>query len=243
MTGWQAIIFDLDDTLYPECDFVLGGFRAAAKWGEANLGIPSTLGFQELKILYERGARGDTFDRWLAEHAIQLPGVTERLVTVYRNHEPILAPYPGIRDLLNWLRPRTKLGLLSDGPIAVQQRKLTALGLIPFFSSIVFSDEWGRQAWKPNEVPYRESLKRLEVSGDRALYVADNPRKDFIGARLVGMSTLWFHTSSGVYSRETPPTSAHQSEREVHSVAEMQVYFSQAFLASTPGRLLHNDSV
>src|SRR4030066_168009 len=40
VTGWRAIGFDLDDTLYPERAFVLSGFGAVAGWIEAAVGLP-----------------------------------------------------------------------------------------------------------------------------------------------------------------------------------------------------------
>jgi hypothetical protein len=43
VSGWRAIVFDLDDTLYPERDYVLRGFRAVAAWSDPNLGIPADL--------------------------------------------------------------------------------------------------------------------------------------------------------------------------------------------------------
>ena len=62
---WKAIIFDMDDTLYPERHYVLSGFRAVAKWFEANYGVSYETSGQTLISLFNKGIRGNTFNIWL----------------------------------------------------------------------------------------------------------------------------------------------------------------------------------
>ncbi len=40
MAGIRAVIFDLDDTLYPEPSYVFSGYRAVAKPFARNSGTP-----------------------------------------------------------------------------------------------------------------------------------------------------------------------------------------------------------
>src|SRR4051812_45422781 len=123
----QAVIFDLDDTLYPERSYVLSGFRAVAEAIEKWLDIPQEESYAELQELYEAGVRGDTFNRWLHQHDLPIDRWLPRLVEEYRNHEPALDPYPGIVELLIELHLYCKLGVISDGYLRVQQRKFAAL--------------------------------------------------------------------------------------------------------------------
>ena len=221
MFPWQAIVFDLDDTLYAERDYVLSGFRAVAKWSAINLGIPQEQGYAALYQLYTSGVRGDTFNRWL-----HLFGMNEKyvpaLVQVYREHEPHLRPFPEIPPLLAELHRQYRLGLLSDGFLEVQKRKLAALGLAASFDAILFTDELGREHWKPSPKPFREILLRLGMEEpNRAVYVADNPLKDFIGARETGMYTIWVRRAGGEYDHREPPTEAHRPHEMVQSIAEL----------------------
>jgi len=221
MPPWQAIVFDLDDTLYPERDYVLSGFRAVAEWCEPRLEIPREQGYSKLCKLYTEGIRGDTFNRWL-----HLYGLDEKLaptlVQVYREHGPRISPFPEVPALLSGLHCRYRLGLLSDGFLGVQQRKFKALGLASFFDAVLFSDELGREHWKPKPKPFDEILLRLGVrEPDRAVYVADNPLKDFLGARQVGMYTIWFRWVGGEYTHLEPPTEAHRAERLIRSLVEL----------------------
>jgi len=100
----------------------------------------------------------------------------------------------------------------------VQKRKLTALGLTSCFDVLVFSDEWGREAWKPNSKPFEFALERLKVAGSEAVYVADNPLKDFLGARQVGMWTVRVRRPNGLYSYLEPPSSEHTPDVEIETL-------------------------
>ena len=84
MNKLKAIIFDLDDTLYSERDFVLSGFQAVANWASGNLGISQEEGYATLFNLYIEGVRNNTFDRWLTIHKIDRPELVPILLDVYR---------------------------------------------------------------------------------------------------------------------------------------------------------------
>jgi putative hydrolase of the HAD superfamily len=225
--GWQAIVFDLDDTLYPEREYVLGGFRAVAEWIDANLNVPAARAFTELKALFEQGVRGDTFNRWLAARGFSEEDLTQTLVRVYRHHHPTLTPFPGVLELLDVLHARYRLGLVSDGILSVQQSKLAALGLADCFDAIVFSDEWGRAAWKPSTLPFEVVAHRLGVSPAWSVYVADNPLKDFLGARQVGMFTIRARYPDGEYSAQMPPAPEYAPHVTITSLDELASILSE----------------
>ncbi|RIK75267.1 HAD family hydrolase [candidate division KSB1 bacterium] len=224
---WQAVIFDLDDTLYAERDYVLSGFRAVSLWAEAHLGVSADEGFVELKALFDQGVRGNTFDRWLATHSVQTNGTAQRLVEVYRSHEPTLTPFAEVPALLLSLKKTFRVGLLSDGYLEVQQRKLCALKLAHYFDALVFSDEWGREAWKPSVTPFSGILVRLKTDASTSIYVGDNPVKDFLGARELGMFTIWIKRSEGIYASMQPPTAKHAPDLTLKSLDELQTFLAQ----------------
>lgn len=225
--AWQAIIFDLDDTLYPERDYVLSGFHAVANWSATQLGIPADEGFAELTRLFEQGVRGDTFNRWLAMYGQSSTERVAQLVRVYREHIPTIVPFPQVTTLLDSLRLHYRLGLVSDGYLDVQRRKLDALGLVDRFDAIVFSDEWGRAAWKPNPKPFQVVLERLEIRPTAAVYVADNPLKDFLGARKIGIYTIQIRTPYSEYGTAVPPTLQHAPDLLMESFTDLQKYLAE----------------
>lgn len=227
MNKWQAVIFDLDDTLYPERDYVLSGFHAVAEWAEMQLGIPAEQGWAELHTYFEAGIRGDTFNRWLTQHGLEPEPLVTQLVKVYREHQPHIAPFPEVLALLTRLRCAYRIGLVSDGYLEVQQRKITALALAPYFDAMVFSDEWGRAAWKPSPHPFKVALKRLQVVAAQSVYVADNPAKDFLGARAAGLATVQVLRADGEYAARLPPSAEHAPDRVIATLDELELTLEQ----------------
>jgi putative hydrolase of the HAD superfamily len=219
---WRAVVFDLDDTLFPEREYVMSGFRAVARWAEAHLGIDSASGFDELQAMYDRGIRGDTFDQWLRSRHVDPTKWVPQFVEVYRQHQPIIEPFPEVPGLLRQLKPRYRLGLLTDGYLDVQRRKLAALKLEEWFDAIVFTDEWGRTGWKPNTVAFEALLGRLgNLSAAEVVYVGDNPTKDFLAARRSGLYSVEVRRPQGVYAHVQPPSSDHRANLVIRSLGAL----------------------
>lgn len=222
MRELQAVVFDLDDTLYPERAYVLSGFRAVAAWAEEQLDIPADQTFVELRQLFNEGVRRNTFDCWLENQGFHANRWAPQMVAVYREHQPQITPYPHVLEPLQRLRHRYRLGLVTDGYLAVQQRKLACLGVEPFFDAVVFSDELGPEAWKPSPRPFQVVLERLEITGPEAGYVADNPTKDFFAARHLGMWTVRVRHPDGLYRHLEPPSAEHAPDVEIESVDRLE---------------------
>ena len=216
----KAVVFDLDDTLYPERDYVLSGFRRVARWMEYRGGGPAERSFDELRHLVDSGVRGETFDVWLQRRGLEA-ALSADLVDVYRSHHPKIAPFPGVRALLRRLSRRALLGLLSDGYLEVQRAKLDALRLRRYFDAVVFSDALGREAWKPSPAPFQAMVARLRVDPATAVYVADNPAKDFLGARRAGMTSIRVRRADGIYGALEPTTSEHAPDHEIGALGEL----------------------
>jgi len=221
MNRWKAIVFDLDDTLYPEREFVLSGFRAVAVWAEQNLGIDSHIGEKELIDYFESGIRGDTFNRWLASHNLLSDDRVERMISVYRDNNPSISPFPEVKKTLIELKKFFLLGIVTDGQLKMQQRKLKALGIEAFFDALVFSDEWGQKAWKPSKKAFEVISYRLGIPPAQCIYVADNPLKDFLGAKRVGMFTIRIVRPNGEYSNCNPPSIEYKPDLTIKSFGEL----------------------
>jgi len=204
---YAALIFDLDDTLYLEREYVWSGFRAVAAWAAEHLGLPQDRGFERLCMLFEQGVRRDTFNQWLGLWGVFDETLVPQLVSVYREHWPDIAPFSIAPALLEHFHRFCRLGLVSDGYLNVQERKLEALNLRPFFDVVVFPDREGRDAWKPNPKPFYEALEQLgNIAPTESLYIADNPTKDFLAPRRLGMGSIRIRHPEGLYYSVEPPT-------------------------------------
>jgi len=217
----QAIVFDLDDTLYPERQYVASGFGAVSRWVEDRTGTSSKTTFVELQDLFDAESRSHTFDAWLNLHGLEPARFLGSMIQIYRGHDPVIRPFDGAERLLQSLHERCRLGLVSDGALEVQKRKLEALGLRQHFDSIIFSDELGRRFWKPSTVPFSNVLSGLGSPPYLAVYIADNPAKDFLGAKEVGMRTIRCRHPQGLHFEVDPPSSTHAAELEIRSLSEI----------------------
>ena len=191
----EAVLFDLDDTLYPEHEFVDGGFRAVAAVLAGQLGLDSTGLHARLWELHATRGRGRLFDDLVAEVAGRADGdLVRACVLVYRTHAPHLAPFPGVEGLLERLVGLgAGIGLVSDGIASVQWRKLAALpGIARAMDVVVMTDELGDGHAKPAPTAFRVACRLLGVEPGAAAYVANDPRKDFRGAREAGLRTVRF---------------------------------------------------
>ncbi|NJE01533.1 TIGR02253 family HAD-type hydrolase [Thermococcus sp. JdF3] len=80
------------------------------------------------------------------------------------------------------------VGIITDSDNDYIEAHLKALGIYDLFDSITTSEDAG--FYKPHEGPFRLALERADVEAGEALYVGDNPAKDCVGAKNVGMSSV-----------------------------------------------------
>jgi len=222
LTKLRALVFDLDDTLYPERSYIISGFKAVASWISGRTGLSSETAEKELLTLHDKGERTRTFDRWLEIRALPQADYLNEMIQTYRQHPPRIVAYPGAEPLLSRLRASHRLGLVSDGYQEVQRLKLDSLGLSNYLEAVVYSDAFGRKDWKPSTKPFEAVLSMLGVSPSEAAYIADNPLKDFLGAREIGMTTIRVRHRGGYYADCEPPTPSHAPDHQIKDILELE---------------------
>ena len=187
----HAILFDLDDTLYEEMQFVKGGFKAVSLYISKNSKIEQKVVYQLLLDVLEEHGRGKVLDIVLKKLGLYNKKFIPKLVEVYRTHKPNLFLYPEVSGVLVALRKQGyKLGIITDGNVEVQRNKVGALTVKEFFDCMIFSDEYGIEKQKPDPLPYQKAMEKLEASANETVYIGDNPYKDFITARKLGIFTI-----------------------------------------------------
>jgi len=202
----EVLVFDLDDTLYPEREYALSGFRAVGEWVRDAWGAQGF--YAAANRAFEEGVRGTVFNRalealGLAERAAEIP----TLVEVFRGHAPDIRLHDDGAWAIDHFKRECALAILTDGYLVTQQRKVAALGLESRFELIIYTDAFGREAWKPSEVPYRAVMEHFSVDGARCTYVGDNPAKDFVAARGLGWRTIQIVRADGEYRKSQVPES------------------------------------
>jgi len=186
----KVIIFDLDDTLYLERTFVESGFKAVAEYIEKKFKSKKKDFFKVLIDILDKEGRGHIFDTALKKYDLYNKNLVDKLVEVYRSNKPNIKLYPGTKSLLSSLKRKYKLALITDGLGYVQRNKVKALEIEKFFDLIIYTDEEGKDKSKPNLYSFRKVLKHFNISLKEAIYIGDDPHKDFIGAKKLGIKTI-----------------------------------------------------
>lgn len=177
----MLIVLDLDDTLYLERDYVRSGFRAVDEWLVADCDVN---GFFELAWHYFlSGRRSDIFNQVLRDLNLEDDSRISKMVEVYRTHEPDIHLLPdALLFLLN--HASTELAIISDGHSVSQWAKVRSLGLKERVGTIIITNDWGREYWKPHPRAFEAVQQRYSPA--RCVYIADNPQKDFIAPVSLG---------------------------------------------------------
>lgn len=204
-----GFVFDLDDTLYPERDYVRSCFR----WIAPQLG--GNAAFDELWRRFEAGER-DPIGALAAVRGLEA-GEKATLVEEMRAHLPDIRLDDGASALLAALRSDARrFSIVTNGRSVTQRRKIAALGLDDALT-IVISEEFG--AAKPDTALFR-AVERAHPAL-RHIFVGDNPAIDFEGPNALGWQTAMLVRSDGV-RRERPSLSpAQQAALTVQSLAEL----------------------
>jgi putative hydrolase of the HAD superfamily len=156
----MCVVFDLDDTLYLERDYVRSGFRHVGLWAQKELGIPD---FSDRAWeLFEAGRRGKIFDQILQESRIRWDRSTiEHLLAIYRSHYPEIRLLPDALVCLQALHGKAPLAILSDGHPKAQRNKVAALRLKEWFDAIFLTAEWGFEYAKPSPTAFQLAQKQF----------------------------------------------------------------------------------
>ena len=184
----RVVVFDLDDTLYKEQDYLLSAYREIAeRIGDR---VTRKQGVQEDRIF-------DQMLRWRqeGENVFQclidtygLDMTVDDLLTVYRSHVPAIRLDEETKHLLDSLHWAAVIGLITDGRSLTQRHKIEALGLSAYMDeeNILISEETGHE--KPSEVPYRHFMTHYPAC--TYYYVGDNPAKDFSAPDRLGWTSI-----------------------------------------------------
>lgn len=189
----DAVIFDLDDTLYSEKDYVRSGYAAVAK------AFPQ-IEDMEGKLWRAFLQKLPAIDSVLEREELFTPENKEKALRAYRTHSPEITLYPGVAELLLRLKQTKKLGLITDGRPEGQYLKIVALDISKYFCKIIVTDELGGPAFrKPNETAFHRMQQALQVPFEKMVYIGDNTRKDFVAPQKLGMRSCYFANPDGLY--------------------------------------------
>ena len=194
----KIIVFDLDDTLYKEIDFLQSAYRFISGRIEKLFGVTGL--YEKMLLWYEE--EKDVFQQVIENY--HLPMHKEKLKQMYREHEPIITLDTETEMVLERLgqHPNCTMGIITDGRVVSQMNKIYSLGLLRFIKrdNILISESHGHQ--KPDEYAFRKMEQMY--NGCDYIYVGDNPSKDFLAPNQLGWKTIMLKDDGrNIHKQET----------------------------------------
>ncbi len=207
----KAVIFDLDQTLIDRTatfkQFLEKQYR---RFEKAMLGVSRDSFVTYTQSLDNNGymPKEELYSKLCEHFSLSFANV---LLEDYKQHygqEPIL--FSDVLTTLEFLKPRYKLGLITNGRSKGQNAKIDQAGLRQFFDVIKISEEEG--VAKPNPTIFERCLKDLSVLTSQGVFVGDHPENDIMAAKRIGLKTIWM--KSAYYQ---PP----KADANIESVSEL----------------------
>ncbi len=190
-TSIKGVIFDLDDTLYCEKDYVKSGFKAV----ESFLKIDGASDMLWKFFLEKKSAIDELLKVYDMEYR------KKECLDIYRNHIPEIKLSEGALDLIKKLKDNNiKVGIITDGRVQGQKNKIEALGLNDIIDDIIITDELGGEQFrKPCDIAFRIMQRRWKLPFENLIYIGDNVRKDFQAPMQLGMQSILIKNQEGFY--------------------------------------------
>lgn len=206
------VVFDLDDTLYKEHNYVLSGYHAVSRQ------IALITGREPHKVLAEMLSSPDVMSA-----ASRISGMpVEMWVELYRNHFPSISLDPAALHLLNELKQRgVPMAMITDGRAVGQRNKYLALGLDRFISPdrLLISAETGAEKTSPK--PF-EMIMKENPEENSWTYIGDNPTKDFLHPNSLGWTTIMLrdNLNENIHTQALPPDKAYHPAHTVMTLPQ-----------------------
>lgn len=223
MTNYSWILFDADDTLFhfdafnglklmfsrydvlfTEPDYIEYELVNRALWTEYQ---NNTITSEELR--YRR------FTVWATKLGCSTQDLNSAFMAAMAE---ICTPLEGAVSLLNSLKDRVKLGIITNGFTELQQIRLERTGLTNYFELVVISEQVGFA--KPHQAIFDHTLDIMgNPERESVLMVGDNPDSDIIGGINAGLHTCWLNRHNKQLPEGVNP------HYEVTSLQELELLF------------------
>ncbi|WP_094746162.1 MULTISPECIES: YjjG family noncanonical pyrimidine nucleotidase [Flavobacteriaceae] len=198
------VFFDLDHTLWDFDRNSALAFARVFQKHKIDLSLTDFLKeYEPINLIYwkrfreetvskeqlRRGRLTDTFDVF----KIQFPLETiDALAISYIEELPVDNHlFLDTIEILEYLSKKYNLHIITNGFEEVQYLKLHNSGIKKYFSTITTSEEVGLK--KPHPVIFEIALKKASVAPQKSIMIGDSLEADIIGAKNVGMNTLFFN--------------------------------------------------
>ncbi|MEJ5079165.1 pyrimidine 5'-nucleotidase [Erwinia sp. MYb535] len=197
LKDWDWILFDADDTLFHFDAFA--GLQRLFQQYDVQFSRADYDDYQAINkplwVDYQNGAisalqlQHQRFESWAAKLDVTAQDLNSGFLSAMAE---ICTPLVGAVDLLNALKGRVKMGIITNGFTALQQARLERTGFLGVFDLLVISEQVGYA--KPHPAIFDYALTRMgNPARERVLMVGDNPDSDILGGINAGLATCWLN--------------------------------------------------
>ena len=131
-------------------------------------------------------------------------------------------PLPNVMNMLNALYGKVKMGIITNGLEALQQKRLENTGTTKFFEIVVVSEVVG--VAKPNAKIFESAFEQIgDVDKSQILMVGDTLSSDILGANGVGIDSCWFNHTGENNTTEIKPTYEITDIKQLIAIASGQI--------------------
>lgn len=197
--GKKLVIFDLDDTLILERDYVISGFREVAHFFSRRFSHDPNEVFEFLLLTFESEGRQQIFNKLLKKYSLAEDcEIIKDMVNCYRNHYPDLKLTEYNKNKLVKLRNAgLKIAIVTDGLELMQRNKVNALGLYKLVDLVIYC--WSISAPKPDIKGFQQAMNTFSCSSAETIIIGDNPEHDIKPAVILGVDCI--RVLSGRYAQ------------------------------------------
>lgn len=199
MRSVKAVLFDLDDTLWPIVPVIVRAEIILFDWLTEHAPAVARQHTIESLRQHRKAMAGDdacyVFDLQKLRHAAltevfvasgEDPAKVGHAMQVFNHARNLVTPYDDVHPVLAALRPVVAMGSISNG-----SADLESIGLAHYFQVSVAAHRYGRA--KPDPAIYHAACEQLDVAPADAVYVGDDPLLDVAGAQNAGMQAIWLN--------------------------------------------------
>lgn len=207
---YKWILFDADETIFDFDDYT-GLKRTIAKYG-IKITDEDYTEYKKLNTqLFNKYQKGEIRAIDIKSTRLKKWGDIVNVSPLQLNQEllcnmlEICKPLPGAVKLLEFLKNRFKLGMITNGFIDLQEARLRRNGLFEVFDILVISENVG--VAKPDSKIFEHAFTLMgNVSRKEILMVGDSPNSDILGGMRVGIDTCWINPENKPIPDNINPT-------------------------------------
>ncbi|OAT29650.1 5'-nucleotidase [Buttiauxella brennerae ATCC 51605] len=218
--NWDWILFDADETLFTFDAF--GGLQRMFLDYSVTFTAEDFQDYQAINkplwVDYQNGAisalqlQHQRFEGWSERLSVPAGDLNAAFLNAMAE---ICVPLPGAVSLLNALKGKVKIGIITNGFTALQQIRLERTGLRDYFDLLVISEQVG--VAKPDRKIFDYTFEQMGYPPrDRVMMVGDTAESDILGGMNAGIATCWLNAHGRSLPEGITPT------WEVASLSELE---------------------